>query len=53
MALKRLDKLLGELGVASRSELKQIIRSGRVRVDGAVVTEPERKRRQTVSKDAP
>ena len=43
MALKRLDKLLGELGVASRSELKQIIRSGRVRVDGAVVTEPERK----------
>ena len=43
MALKRLDKLLGELGVASRSELRQIIRSGRVRVDGAVVTEPERK----------
>ena len=43
MALKRLDKLLGELGVASRSELRQIIRSGRVRVDGAVVTEPERR----------
>lgn len=43
MALKRLDKLLSELGVASRSELRQIIRSGRVRVDGAVVTQPEEK----------
>ena len=43
MALKRLDRLLGELGVATRSELRQIIRSGRVRVDGAVVTQPERK----------
>ena len=33
MALKRLDRLLGDLGVATRSELRQIIRSGRVRVD--------------------
>lgn len=43
MALKRLDRLLGELGVATRSELRTIIRSGRVRVDGEVVTRPERK----------
>ena len=43
MALKRLDRLLGDLGVATRSELRQIIRSGRVRVDGAVVTQPEKK----------
>ena len=43
MALKRLDRLLGELGVATRSELRQIIRGGRVSVDGAVVTQPERK----------
>ena len=39
----RLDRLLSELGVASRSELKRIIRGGRVSVDGAAVTEPERR----------
>lgn len=38
----RLDKVLSELGVASRRELKQIIRSGRVSVNGQTVTEPER-----------
>ena len=43
MALKRLDKLLADLGVATRSELRDIIRSGRVRVDGEVVLRPEQK----------
>lgn len=43
MPLKRLDKLLADLGVASRSELRNIIRSGRVRVDGTVVTRPEQR----------
>lgn len=43
MSQMRLDKLLSELGVASRSELRSIIRAGRVKVDGAVVTAPERK----------
>ncbi len=43
MALKRLDRLLSDLGVATRSELRQIIRSGRVSVDGVVVTQPDRK----------
>jgi len=43
MALKRLDKLLADLGIASRSELKQIIRSGRVSVDGKAVTAPDAK----------
>ena len=43
MALKRLDKLLSDLGVASRSELRQIIKSGRVSVDGTVVTAPEKR----------
>ncbi|MDY3859456.1 MAG: pseudouridine synthase [Candidatus Limivicinus sp.] len=43
MAVKRLDRLLSELGVASRSELRQIIRSGRVTVDGAAVTAPDAK----------
>lgn len=43
MALKRLDKLLADMGIASRSELKQIIKSGRVSVDGKAVTVPEAK----------
>ena len=43
MALKRLDKLLADLGIASRSELKNIIKSGRVTVDGKAVTVPEAK----------
>lgn len=43
MALKRLDKLLADMGIASRSELKQIIKSGRVTVDGLPVTVPESK----------
>lgn len=43
MALNRLDRLLGDMGVASRRELREIIRSGRVCVDGAVVVRPEQK----------
>ena len=39
----RLDRLLSELGVAARSELRSIIRSGRVSVDGAAVTAPEKR----------
>ena len=41
--MQRLDKLLSEAGVASRKELKTIIRAGRVTVDGAVVKMPETK----------
>ena len=43
MSQMRLDRLLSELGVASRSELRNIIRQGRVSVDGAVVTTPEKR----------
>ena len=43
MSQIRLDRLLSELGVASRSELRQIIRRGRVSVDGIGVTAPEYK----------
>ena len=43
MSQMRLDKLLSELGVASRKELRDIIRRGRVRVDGVTVTAPEQK----------
>ena len=43
MGQMRLDRLLSELGVASRSELRSIIRAGRVRIDGTVVTAPDRR----------
>ena len=41
--MQRLDKLLSEAGVASRKELKGIIKAGRVTVNGAVVRVPETK----------
>ena len=41
--MQRLDKLLSQAGVASRKELKTIIRAGRVTVDGNVATSPEMK----------
>lgn len=41
--MQRLDKLLSDAGVASRKELRSIIRAGRVMVDGRVVTSPEEK----------
>lgn len=37
----RLDKFLSEAGVASRKELRAMIRGGRVTVDGTVVKAPE------------
>ena len=43
MPLMRLDKLLGDMGIASRSELRQMIKRGRVTVDGRAVTAPETK----------
>ena len=43
MALIRLDKYMADLGIASRKELRDIIRRGRVCVDGAAVTSPEKK----------
>ena len=37
----RLDKYLSELGIASRKELKDIIKAGKVSVNGAVVSLPD------------
>lgn len=54
MPMMRLDKVLADLGIASRRELKDIIRSGRVTVDGRVETRPEYKldpEKQTVLLD--
>ena len=39
----RLDKLLSDMGIATRSELRAMIKSGRVTVDGRAVTAPETK----------
>lgn len=39
----RLDKFLSEAGAASRRELRDIIKSGRVAVEGQTVTKPETK----------
>lgn len=41
--MKRLDKLLSDAGVASRKELRSMIRQGRIQVDGRTVTAPEEK----------
>ena len=41
--MQRLDKILSEAGVASRRELKTIIKAGRVTVNGTVVRSPEMK----------
>ena len=43
MGFTRLDKLLGDMGIASRKELKAIIKAGRVAVNGKAVCVPETK----------
>ena len=43
MPQMRLDKLLADMGAASRRELREIIRAGRVQVAGVPETRPERK----------
>ena len=43
MALMRLDKFLADMGIATRKELKSIIKSGRVSVDGTALCVPEGK----------
>ena len=44
--MMRLDRYLSEAGVATRKELKAIIKQGRVTVDGETVRTPERKIRE-------
>ena len=41
--MKRLDKILSEAGVAGRKELKDMIRMGRVQVNGIAVTKADQK----------
>lgn len=44
----RLDKYLADMGCGTRQEVKKLIRSGQVSVDGAVVKKPDTKVEQTV-----
>lgn len=44
----RLDKYLADMGCGTRQEVKRLIRSGQVSVDGAVVKKPETKVEQTI-----
>lgn len=41
--MKRLDKILADAGVGTRSEIKQIVRQGRVYVDGQVCNDCDKK----------
>lgn len=41
--MQRLDRFLSEAGVASRRELREIVRAGRVMVNGVVVRQPEQR----------
>lgn len=50
----RLDKYLADMGMGTRSELKKMIRSGRVQIDGVPAKKPEEKvniESQTVTLD--
>ncbi len=46
----RLDKYLADMGIGTRSELKKMIRNGRVQVDGKVEKKPEAKIDETKQK---
>ena len=43
MSMLRLDKYLADMGVGTRSQVKQLIGKGRVRVNGSRVLRPEQK----------
>lgn len=43
MALLRIDKILSSQDIASRKEIKLLIKQGRIKADGKIVTKPEEK----------
>lgn len=43
MAMLRLDKYLSEMGIGTRSEVKQMIKKGKVTINGLVAKKPEEK----------
>ena len=50
VCMMRIDKYLAEMGQGTRSEIKKLIRSGRVMVDGETVKKPEFKIDETTQK---
>lgn len=48
--MMRLDKYLAEMGIGTRTEVKKLIRQGKIEVDGEVTTKPEQKIEPTVQK---
>ena len=50
--MQRLDRFLSEAGVASRRELRAIIRAGRVRVNDVPASAPEQKIDETSRRSA-
>lgn len=50
MAVKRLDKLLSDAGIASRKEIKDMVKRGLVAVDGVTVYSADAKVDEAVSK---
>lgn len=47
--MKRLDKILSDAGVASRKQLRTMIRAGRVTVDGVAAVSPEQKANEQIA----
>ena len=43
MSLLRLDKYLADMQIGTRSQVKQLIRKGRITVDGQICRQPETK----------
>ena len=41
--MERLDKIIANRGIASRREVKELVRQGRVIVDGRLASSPEEK----------
>ena len=41
--MMRLDKYLSDLGIATRKEIRQIVKAGRVSVDGSCASAPDQK----------
>ena len=41
--MMRLDKYLSDLGIGTRKEIRQIVKAGRVSVDGSIASAPEQK----------
>ena len=49
MALNRLDKIICDAGLATRSEARRFIAAGRVRVEGQAITDPAFKADETLT----